>query len=239
MQKIIVTLGIGFVTLFIIASAQSKEMSLQEIVDNVQRVYDQTADLTADFLQEVEVRSLERTKEARGKVYLKKPGKMYWEYHSSNQQKIISDGSRLWLYFPEKRQVIVQDFTKLDVSSIPSSILTGEGRLQEEFNIRFALPEQAEPLEGAYLLSFSPKEKKNVPPFFLAIDKDSFQVVETRHQDMYGNLSRVKFQNIKVNQGSDDARFTFSLPEGVTVYENPSAEETSPPLKTKTVPSSP
>ena len=38
-------------------------------------------------------------------VWLKKPGKMRWEYKSPSPQQIVSDGASLWVYTPELNQV--------------------------------------------------------------------------------------------------------------------------------------
>src|SRR5690348_10836466 len=51
-----------------------------QIVDQLQKSYDSIIDFTADFRQETEYKTLNKTIKAYGKVSYKRPGKMLWKF---------------------------------------------------------------------------------------------------------------------------------------------------------------
>ncbi len=70
-------------------------LSLDELIDGIQRQYKKTQDLTADFEQETHVKMLEKIRRARGKVFLKMPGKMLWQYEGRHKKDIIINGDTM------------------------------------------------------------------------------------------------------------------------------------------------
>ena len=76
------------------------------VIQQVQGKYNQTKDFTANFQQSTNIGSLGRSQKAHGRVYLKKPGMMRWEYEKPEEQLIVSNGKLLWIYDPSLNQVI-------------------------------------------------------------------------------------------------------------------------------------
>ena len=66
--------------------------SLDDVVREIESVYSRMTDLRADFTQTAFNKSLNQTIPARGTVYLKKGGKLRWEYTEPTPQEIVSDG---------------------------------------------------------------------------------------------------------------------------------------------------
>ena len=110
------------------------------IVTLVQTFYDQTQTLQATFQQTRYTRLYDRHDRASGNVVFKKPGKMRWDYDKPNGQVFVSDGKSLLIYQPpeegEKRGQLIE--RKLDQDQLPSafSFLTGQGDLEQDFEVR-------------------------------------------------------------------------------------------------------
>ncbi|MBI1846545.1 MAG: outer membrane lipoprotein chaperone LolA, partial [Candidatus Rokubacteria bacterium] len=101
-------LGVALVLIFALLPARSAAaQSLEDVVAGVEGAYARIADLKADFIQQAFNKSLGQTIKAEGTVYLKRPGKMRWEYRSPAPQQIVSDGQSLWVYTPDLNQVNV------------------------------------------------------------------------------------------------------------------------------------
>src|SRR5437870_2520334 len=83
------------------APAKDKDTS-PALIDRVQRFYDKTQDLTADFIQIYTRVALSRTQESRGMVKLKKPGMMRWDYTKPATKVFVADGKQLFIYEPEE-----------------------------------------------------------------------------------------------------------------------------------------
>ncbi|HSE92546.1 MAG TPA: outer membrane lipoprotein carrier protein LolA, partial [Methylomirabilota bacterium] len=79
--------------------------SLEEVIRGLESAYSRLTDLRAEFTQTSFNKSLNSTIPARGAVYLKKGGKLRWEFAEPAKQEIVSDGATLWVYTPSLNQV--------------------------------------------------------------------------------------------------------------------------------------
>ena len=101
--------GLTLVLLMAAATAPAVAQSLDDVVREIEAVYGRMTDLRADFTQTAFNKSLNQTIPARGTVYLKKGGKLRWEYIEPTPQEIVSDGKKLWVYTPTLNQANVAD----------------------------------------------------------------------------------------------------------------------------------
>ncbi|HEX7664443.1 MAG TPA: outer membrane lipoprotein carrier protein LolA, partial [Polyangiaceae bacterium] len=91
--------------------------SVTQAVSNVQKFYDQSQTFKADFNQEYLAKAYNQTKQSTGHVTFAKPGKMEWVYDNPKDNRIVSDGTTLWVYDANNKQAIKQDVAK---SALPS-----------------------------------------------------------------------------------------------------------------------
>ena len=89
------------------APAAGPGPSLDEAVRSVEAAYGRINDLKAEFTQTAFNKSLNQSIPAQGTVYLKKGGKLRWEYADPTPQQIVSDGKTVWIYTPALSQVNV------------------------------------------------------------------------------------------------------------------------------------
>src|SRR5262249_7725503 len=106
--------------------------SLHDVLRQIETVYRRMTDLPAAFQQSAFNRSMNQTIPARGTVYLKKGGKLRWEYTEPTPQEIVSDGKKLWVYTPTLNQANVADAPEA-LAGPAGSFLAGLGRLRTEF----------------------------------------------------------------------------------------------------------
>lgn len=193
---------------------------VETIIDGVQRHYEATQDIQANFIQLSLIKSISQTKETRGLVFFQKPGKMRWEYTEPSQQLLVSDGSTFWLYVPDDEQVIVQEAEEAYGSKTPIVFLSGMGKLQNDFYMKL-LPSEPDPhlsAEETYRLELLPKQPQpDVAKLILTVDAENYQIVHSAVYDPYGNITDVYLQDIEVNFGLPDELFTFDIPTGVDV----------------------
>src|SRR4029453_6587217 len=121
------------------ASAQTPD--LDAVVNGVEATYGKMNHLKADFTQVAKNRSLGQDVKAEETVYLKKGGKMRWEYKSPSPQQIVSGGTYLGVYPPELNQVNKGAAPKA-LAGPAGSFLAGLGRVRNEFTVRFLKPAQ-------------------------------------------------------------------------------------------------
>ena len=102
------------------------------IAQNVDNRYNHIRTLQAEFTEVYRGAGMERTE--LGTLWLKKPGKMRWEYRSPKEKLFLSDGKDAWFYLPEDRQVRRTSVKKLDDLRSPLGFLLGKTRLEKELD---------------------------------------------------------------------------------------------------------
>lgn len=194
---------------------------LDEAVRELEATYRRIVDLRATFQQAAFNRTLNQTLEARGTLYLKRPGKLRWEYQTPTPQEVVSDGVRLWVYTPELKQVNVTDAPQA-LAGPAGSFLTGLGQVREHFQARFLNPAQPTDLDGLVVLDLTPKTPQPLlARLILSVDPAGWLVRKAVLYDAQGNTVTVRFLETVVNSGLADTLFTFVPPPGVAVVPAP------------------
>jgi len=195
------------------AAAQSRD----DVVREIEAVYGRMTDLRADFTQTAFNKSLNQTIPAKGTVYLKKGGKLRWEYTEPTPQEIVSDGKKLWVYTPTLNQANVADAPEA-LAGPAGSFLAGLGRLRTEFQVRFLNPAQPKDTEGNWALDLAPKQPlPTMTRLILSIDPKSWEIRKAVVHDQFENTVTMRFSKMVVNSGLPERTFTFVAPKGVVI----------------------
>jgi outer membrane lipoprotein carrier protein len=220
--SLIITAGIIICLLFFpVLWVHAEPFSLEELVVKIQGRYEKTEDLKARFIQEVTIKVMKKSEREEGVIYVKNPRKMLWHYVKPKEKKLIINPQKAWLYVPEDKVVYVQDADEVFKSKLAVKFLSGIGKLNEDFNVNYS---KGGPVDkkGNYLVTLIPKESDfGVDNLFLTIDKDTFLIVRCSFHDIYGNVTRIQFTDIKTNTKLSDHLFTFKPPQGVEIYNLP------------------
>jgi outer membrane lipoprotein carrier protein len=191
---------------------------LQSLVDKVESHYESVADFEADFIQRYERRLLQRTIEESGKVAVKKPGRMRWEYRLPEEKLFVTDGSKSYFYLPLENQVMVSDAPEgamgMEEGS-PFELLTGKRRITESFAF---FPSDSKPAEGGVMLRLEPlKLREEFENVELEIRESDGRVLRVVLNDAQKNRTEYVFRNVRENVGVPEERFRFAIPSGVEV----------------------
>jgi outer membrane lipoprotein carrier protein len=190
-----------------------------ELVASVQRYYDAAKDLHAKFDQELTT-AMGTKKRATGELWLKKPGRMRWDYSKPEKKLMIADGTTLWVYEPEDEQAFKQD---LHGSNLPESVafLLGEGKLKDHFDVTTEKTPPANLAQpGESVLRLVPKRASGAYKSLLfVVDPKTGVVNGTVVFDQQGGESRLRFSTIEANKGVDDAKFKFTPPAGTRIMK--------------------
>jgi outer membrane lipoprotein carrier protein len=187
-----------------------------EMLTRIQKLYDNTSAIVAKFDQTLESGMGGRTRKASGQVWLKKPGRMRWDYATPEKKLMVADGSTLWVYEEEDGQAFKQPMTS---SALPAqvSFLVGQGKLSDDFE---ATVEKVE--GGQVTLKLVPKVASAGYRYLqFVVDETTGQVNETVIYDQQGGTNKLKFTDVKLNQKVEESRFKFSPPAGVKVLTVP------------------
>ena len=189
--------------------------SLDEVLSGVESTYQKLQDLRADFRQEALNKSLGQTIKANGTVYLKKGGKMRWEYRTPSVQEIVSDGKSLWVYTAELKQVTVSPAPNA-LAGPAGSFLAGLGKVRNEFTVRFGKPSRDG--DGNWVLDLTPKRPEPaLSRLVLSVDPKEFLVRKAVLYDEFQNNVTMIFTKVVMNPGLADKLFSYTPPPGVAV----------------------
>ena len=197
--------------------ATTLAQDLDQVVAELEATYSKVNDLRADFIQVARNRSLGQDIKAQGTVYLKKGGKMRWDYKSPSPQQIVSDGKTLWVYTPELNQVNKGSAPKA-LAGPAGSFLAGLGRVRDEFSVRFLNPANKVDASGRPVIDLTPKSPTPLlTRLVLAIDPKDHIVREAVIYDQFQNTVTMTFTKAVINPGLADSLFTFTPPKNTAV----------------------
>jgi len=187
----------------------------QEALDAIQKQYESVKTITARFVQKSYVKTMNQTLEARGKVQIKKPGKMKWVYNAPEPQVLVSNEKVLWLYVPDEGQVTKVPVESIYSSNTPALFLAGKGKLTDSFDVLAVSTD-----DGLITVVLNPKKEDNsIERLALVADSKSYQIVGSTVYDKLGNRTEITFSDIQVNKIIPESAFAFEVPEGVELLD--------------------
>jgi outer membrane lipoprotein carrier protein len=190
-----------------------------ELAAALQKKYDAVKDFSADFVHAYEGGVLRKQITERGKLVIKKPGKMRWEYAAPEEKLFVSDGVKMYSYIPQDKQVIVSSIPPADQATTPTLFLAGKGNLTRDFTPSLVAPPPGSPA-GSLALKLEPKTRQREYDWLtLVVDPESLTIRGLVTADAQGGTSRFSFTNLKENTGVADKAFVFKMPRGVEVVE--------------------
>jgi outer membrane lipoprotein carrier protein len=196
--------------------SQGGALPPDELARRIQAKYEQVRDFTADFEHTYEGGVLRQKVTERGKLQIKKPGKMRWTYTAPEKKEFVSDGRKLYSYVPEDRQVIVSDVPRMDQAGSPILFLAGKGSVVRDFKASDAQVSGVGAGEQALkLVPVAPQEEYDW--IVLVVDRANLQLRRLITADAQGGTSSFTFRNLKENVGLPDKAFSFTIPRGVDV----------------------
>lgn len=198
--------------------------AVEDLVGKVDSRYAQTQDLQADFTQETILEGFTTGFTSSGRLYLKKPGLLRWDYLQPSEEQIYVDGDQVMMYVPEHQQVVKTALTQMAASKGPLALLQGVGKLSQQFTI---LESTFGSKGGRELpsLTLVPKsdgtENPTIKKIVLELFPDSYLIQTITLFEVSGNISRVMFDHIQVNKGLSPRLLKFEVPPDVVEVELP------------------
>ena len=196
-------------------SSQESSLSLDEVISKVEERYD-VPGFTARFSQESTIKDMNITDTAFGKISVKNPCMMRWEYEKPDRQIIITDGKKLWIYRPDDNQVAIGKFPSFFGDGKGAGFLSDIKLIRKKFNITFGKNRSS-----YYILKLLPTDKTSLDlsVVYLSISRKTFDIVRIVTYNSYGDETGIEMSDIRFIQKPDDSMFGFEIPEGVDIIE--------------------
>jgi len=203
---------------YVRAASEPGNPSVDQILDHVENRYTHSK-FTADFIQKSTIKAMDITDQATGKVYIKYPGMMRWEYQKPYRQIIITDADQLWIYRPEDHQVLTGKAPTFFRNGKGASFLSDIRLIRQKFDISLEQDQAAEG-EPFYHLKLIPREKTmDISEIRLMVSRQSYNVVQVVTFNFYGDETRIDLINFTFGTDLDDSLFSFTVPPGTDVLQ--------------------
>ena len=195
------------------ANGTESSLTANEIITKIENRYS-VPGFTARFIQESTLKAMDITDVASGKIFVKRPGMMRWEYEKPEKQFVITDGENLWIYRPDINQVMTGKAPEFFETGKGAGFLSDIRIIRRNFSVSIAKDK-----DGYVVLDLLPKQKKaDVARIYISISKKDYEISRIGINNSYGDetiIDLIESQFV----ASPDSAFSFKIPKGAEVIK--------------------
>ncbi|MEX2260618.1 MAG: outer membrane lipoprotein carrier protein LolA [Bryobacteraceae bacterium] len=192
-------------------SAPAATGSLKELLDSVEKRYNRSQTLQVQFTETYSAMG-RAPKTESGTLYLRKPGRMRWDYAIPRGKVFLGDGKNFYLYTPSNNQVEKVRAKESEDMRAPLAFLLGKLNFDRDFRSFRSRPEGG----GQWVIA-DPKSA-NLPYTkveFLVMPDARIERVRVTGHDL--STLDFRFDDERVNPRLDAKLFQFTAPSGAKV----------------------
>ncbi|HEU4521396.1 MAG TPA: outer membrane lipoprotein carrier protein LolA [Thermoanaerobaculia bacterium] len=207
------------ISLPLAAAKKPAPVTLESVVKKVQEQQKNTRTLQASFRQEKEMALLAAPEVSTGTFAFSKPSNVLWSYDSPKRvQMLIADGL-MTTYYPDLQKAETIDIKKFEDRIFKYMGASGAiDELARYFDFTFTDTASS----PTWVLDLTPKNRavaKRVKRIKIWIDRTTYLTSKFEYVEADGDITRYIFENVRLNQPIEQARFTLALPPTVKVEQ--------------------
>jgi outer membrane lipoprotein carrier protein len=196
-------------------SADASDADLEKILKGIEARYAGNG-FSAVFFQESMLKAMQISDTAEGRLTVKKPGKMRWEYTLPDPQTIITDGKSMWIHRPVDNQVMVGKAPEFFGDGKGAGFLSDIRQIRKSFRIT---KKPAENTDYLRLQLIPKKPAPEIAEIILSVAKKTFQVDQVVTYNAYGDETKITLSDYQFGLEPLDKLFDFEIPRGADVVE--------------------
>ena len=199
-----------FVICMLLTPGLSSAVSVDEVLQRIQKSYENIHDMSGSFVQKSYIKDLNRTDTFKGEFFIKMPKKMRVSYSGENPSEVVINNDEITIYQKKEKQAIMGRFDSSTYGQTPVVLLSGFGKIQEEFSVT----------NKKDMLFLKPKKPMGIVVSIEMQTSDAaFPIQSFVIHDTYSNRIEITLKDVKINTGLKDSFFTLSFPKGVSVLD--------------------
>lgn len=202
-----------FAAFLFLAAVANAAPDLDQILKGVETRYNTAKTIQVDFVQTYAGRTRNATE--KGTLFLRRPGRMRWQYSSPAGKLWISDGQFVYSYFPEQKRVEKSKFKETDDLRAPFAFLLGKLDFNEQFS-KFDVTEEG---SDTKIVAFPKSDKLLYTEISFEV-APNFTIKRLAVKGQDGSSTDYVFENEKKNVPFSDTMFRFAPPPGVEVVDS-------------------
>jgi outer membrane lipoprotein carrier protein len=193
--------------------AVAETTDVNQVINGVEAAYKDVQTLRADFVQITRSKAMGDETKQKGKVMLRRPRMMRWEFTQPAGNLFVTNGEKMWVWSAPENQVIISSGMGGGGTGM-SQLLEDLNRLGDLFNVEL-LPEEGK--NGSVLLGLKPKQDAGFQSLRLRLEEKTYLVQSVVMVDAFGNEVDLRFNQVRTNVALNDSDFSFEVPKGAQV----------------------
>lgn len=200
MKKIIICLILIFSISISFADAASG------FIEKIKNIHSMTANFNQKLIDEQTSNNLN----SKGNMSLKKPQYFKWVTTSPNNQEIVSNGTKLWIYDGDLDQIIIKKVSN-DIAQFPYLILLSKNT--SNINKLFTVKEQN---NTSYILK--PKNDQMIDSIKIKFTPNN-QLKYLEISTSLNQFTKIEFTDVRTDVDISDTSFDFKAPEDTDIID--------------------
>ncbi len=193
---------------------------LNQILSEMERSGEQLKTLEARFDQNSHDYILDMDETTSGKLYVKLPGNIRWEYEPPSPKVLLVTGDVIRLFNPTSNQV--QEFERGQMRGGGADLLIGFGKSNAEIGNNYDVS-LVEENEDTVVLELVPKPGSSASLFKaieLTMEKERWIPVRSLFRELNRDTTEILFKDMKVNGKLPPKAFELDMPPNVEIIRN-------------------
>jgi outer membrane lipoprotein carrier protein len=179
--------------------------------------YNHIKTLKAQFSQTYQGPGVSRAES--GTLWLKKPGRMRWEYSQPRRKLFLSDSQTAYFYVPGERQARKASVKQLDDIRSPLRYLLGKTKLEKELDGLSLAPDVPPTTPGNMVLRGIPKGMKDRISEILLEVSPGYLITRMLIRETDGTTTDFRFSGQEEDLPMPESLFRFVPPPGVEIIK--------------------
>lgn len=201
------------------ALAAPSQPTIEELVQEIETTYAEVESLRAEFVQTTRSAALGEGQKQRGRMELKRPAKMRWDFQRPDPRLFVTNGKRMWVYSPvDKQAILYEDLSKAGGGGI-QSLLGDLEALDEHFEVTQVDDPEARRVNNIVLQLVPKKENVNFKSLRLEVTRKKYGLRRLVLVDAFDTETEISFTQVRLNTAMEDSVFEFEPPPGVEVIK--------------------
>ena len=217
-MKFRIPIFVLLVVLFCGSGSQGQQPSVGAIARRVDDYYNHLKSFKAAFTEVYQGPGMSRTES--GTLWLKKPGRMRWEYHSPREKLFLIDSQHAYFYVTGEHQARKTPLKNLDDIRSPLRYLLGKTKLEKELEGLSLAPDLTPLQPGDVVLRGVPKAMKDRITSVVLEISPAHEIHRILIHGVDDTVTDFRFSQLEPNVPVQDSLFRFTPPPGVATLED-------------------
>ncbi len=187
----------------------------KKILASIRRKYSRKEAFSGSFSQKTIYADSNETTLSSGRIWLKAPDKMRWEYQSPEKQILVSDGKTVWYYTPDLNQVMIGKVDDIREARVLINLMAKIQLEQKGFHIDLSRD------QDRVVVTLTPPTGDQAPPFqsmAMIFSASDHSLQETRLEDLFANKIVITYSWESASHPAlPGVEFTFTPPAGCDI----------------------